>query len=73
MSQVIVAPSMLSADFARLDETVDGGENTMTAGRAAAARASALVAGSSIFGAVANDAAITAIRRSVATAAEEEA
>jgi ribulose-phosphate 3-epimerase len=49
---------------------VDGGENTATAGQAAAAGATAIVAGSAIFGAGDYRAAIAAIRGSVAAAAE---
>jgi ribulose-phosphate 3-epimerase len=48
---------------------VDGGENEVTAGQAAAAGATAIVAGSAIFGAKDYAAAIAAIRRS-ATAGE---
>ncbi len=49
---------------------VDGGENVATAGRAAAAGATAIVAGSAIFGAKDYRAAIAAIRASAAAAAE---
>jgi ribulose-phosphate 3-epimerase len=48
---------------------VDGGENEVTAGQAAAAGATAFVAGSAIFGTKDYAAAIAAIRRS-ATAGE---
>jgi ribulose-phosphate 3-epimerase len=48
---------------------VDGGENAMTAGEAAAAGATAIVAGSAIFGAPDYAAAIAAIRASAAAAA----
>jgi len=43
---------------------VDGGENEMTAGQAAAAGATAIVAGSAIFDSEDYKAAIAAIRRS---------
>jgi len=49
---------------------VDGGENVTTAGEAAAAGATAIVAGSAIFGAKDYRAAIAAIRASAAAAAE---
>jgi ribulose-phosphate 3-epimerase len=49
---------------------VDGGENTATAGQAAAAGATAIVAGSAIFGAKDYRAAIAAIRASAAAAGE---
>jgi ribulose-phosphate 3-epimerase len=49
---------------------VDGGENVATAGQAAAAGATAIVAGSAIFGAKDYRAAIAAIRASAAAAAE---
>jgi ribulose-phosphate 3-epimerase len=49
---------------------VDGGENTATAGQAAAAGATAIVAGSAIFGTGDYRAAIAAIRASVAASAE---
>jgi ribulose-phosphate 3-epimerase len=49
---------------------VDGGETPETAGKAVAAGATAIVAGSSIFGAKDYAAAIAAIRRSVAVAAD---
>jgi ribulose-phosphate 3-epimerase len=45
---------------------VDGGENEMTAGQAAAAGATAIVAGSAIFGQKDYKAAIAAIRASAA-------
>jgi ribulose-phosphate 3-epimerase len=48
---------------------VDGGENMATAGRAAAAGATAIVAGSAIFGSKDYKAAIAAIRASAAAAA----
>ena len=48
---------------------VDGGENMATAGRAAAAGATAIVAGSAIFGSKDYKAAIAAIRTSAAAAA----
>jgi ribulose-phosphate 3-epimerase len=47
---------------------VDGGENVMTSAQAAAAGATAIVAGSAIFGAKDYGSAITAIRASVAEA-----
>jgi ribulose-phosphate 3-epimerase len=47
---------------------VDGGENVATAGMAAAAGATAIVAGSAIFGSEDYKAAIAAIRRSAASA-----
>jgi ribulose-phosphate 3-epimerase len=47
---------------------VDGGENTITAGRAAAAGATAIVAGSAIFGTQDYTAAIAAIRATAAAA-----
>jgi ribulose-phosphate 3-epimerase len=50
---------------------VDGGENATTAGQAAAAGATAIVAGSAIFGAQDYAAAIAAIRASAAAAAAE--
>ncbi len=50
---------------------VDGGENTTTAARAAAAGATAIVAGSAIFGAKDYESAIAAIRASAAAAASE--
>jgi ribulose-phosphate 3-epimerase len=50
---------------------VDGGENASTAGRAAAAGATAIVAGSAIFGTKDYKAAITRIRESVAAAKAE--
>ncbi|HUJ98826.1 MAG TPA: ribulose-phosphate 3-epimerase [Stellaceae bacterium] len=49
---------------------VDGGENTATAAQAAAAGATAIVAGSAIFGAKDYRAAIAAIRASAAAAGE---
>jgi ribulose-phosphate 3-epimerase len=49
---------------------VDGGENVTSAGEAAAAGATAIVAGSAIFGAKDYRAAIAAIRASAAAAAE---
>ena len=49
---------------------VDGGENVATAGQAAAAGATAIVAGSAIFGAKDYRAAIAAIRASAAAAGE---
>jgi ribulose-phosphate 3-epimerase len=48
---------------------VDGGENTATVGMAAAAGATAIVAGSAIFGTKDYKAAIASIRRSAAMAA----
>jgi ribulose-phosphate 3-epimerase len=48
---------------------VDGGENATTAGQAAAAGATAIVAGSAVFGADDYREAIAAIRRSAAAAA----
>jgi ribulose-phosphate 3-epimerase len=50
---------------------VDGGENIETAGMAAAAGATAIVAGSAIFGGKDYKAAITAIRRSAVAAVGE--
>ncbi|MGB8331988.1 MAG: ribulose-phosphate 3-epimerase [Polyangiales bacterium] len=50
---------------------VDGGENVSSAGRAAEAGATAIVAGSAIFNAKDYKAAISAIRRSVAAATAE--
>jgi ribulose-phosphate 3-epimerase len=50
---------------------VDGGENMATAGLAAAESATAIVAGSAIFGTKDYKAAITAIRASVAVATAE--
>ncbi|MGB5694975.1 MAG: ribulose-phosphate 3-epimerase [Polyangiales bacterium] len=50
---------------------VDGGENARTAGRAAAAGATAIVAGSAIFGTKDYKAAIRRIRESVAAAEAE--
>jgi ribulose-phosphate 3-epimerase len=50
---------------------VDGGENTTTAARAAADGATAIVAGSAIFGAEDYKAAIAAIRGSASAAARE--
>jgi ribulose-phosphate 3-epimerase len=50
---------------------VDGGENVTTAGRAAAAGATAIVAGSAIFGAKDNAVAIAAIRASAIAAATQ--
>jgi ribulose-phosphate 3-epimerase len=50
---------------------VDGGENTATARRAAAAGANAIVAGSAIFGARDYKAAIAAIRAAAAAGADE--
>jgi ribulose-phosphate 3-epimerase len=47
---------------------VDGGENMTTAGQAAAAGATAIVAGSAIFGTKDYGAAIAAIRASAASA-----
>jgi ribulose-phosphate 3-epimerase len=47
---------------------VDGGENTVTAGQAAAAGATAIVAGSAIFGANDYAAAIAAIRANASAA-----
>jgi ribulose-phosphate 3-epimerase len=47
---------------------VDGGENMETAAKAAAAGATAIVAGSAIFGSSDYKAAIAAIRRSAAAA-----
>ena len=49
---------------------VDGGENVTTAGLAAAAGATAIVAGSAIFGAKDYAAAIAAIRAKVTAAAQ---
>jgi ribulose-phosphate 3-epimerase len=48
---------------------VDGGENATTAGQAAAAGATAIVAGSAIFGSKDYKAAIAAIRASAAAGA----
>src|SRR5260370_41141749 len=48
---------------------VDGGENMTTAGQAAAAGATAIVAGSAIFGARGYTAALAAIRASAAARA----
>jgi ribulose-phosphate 3-epimerase len=48
---------------------VDGGENVTTAAQAAAAGATAIVAGSAIFGARDYKAAIASIRESAAAAA----
>ena len=48
---------------------VDGGENAATAGQAAAAGATAIVAGSAIFGARDYKTAIAAIRESAAAVA----
>jgi ribulose-phosphate 3-epimerase len=50
---------------------VDGGENEVTAGEAAAAGATAIVAGSAIFGATDYKAAIAAIRESAAAGMEK--
>jgi ribulose-phosphate 3-epimerase len=50
---------------------VDGGENAQTAARAAAAGATAIVAGSAIFGAPDYAAAIATIRKEAATAARQ--
>jgi ribulose-phosphate 3-epimerase len=50
---------------------VDGGENATTAGRAAAAGATAIVAGSAIFGTQDYTAAIAAIRASAAAATSQ--
>jgi ribulose-phosphate 3-epimerase len=49
---------------------VDGGENVTTAGMAAGAGATAMVAGTAIFGTTDYKAAIVAIRGSAAAAAE---
>ncbi|MGB6324631.1 MAG: hypothetical protein WBG11_02325 [Methylocella sp.] len=61
---VIVAPSILAADFGRLAEVieVDGGRNWESAGQAIEAGASAIVAGSAILGSPDYAAAIIAIR-----------
>ncbi len=76
---IIVAPSILSADFGRLAEEVravdaagadwihievDGGQNCESAGQAMEAGANAIVAGSAIFGSPDDAAAIAAIRES---------